>query len=847
MGLKQFYYKMEDKFYDFVEKHNLQKITDRIDKVMPSFVLFLIICVLLLTGLTYLVISLVSGSSTYVVYFKVVDGDSGMLLTDVPLQITTQDGINTYLTKNDGLTDQILVPKNTEIFVDVDFTNNGYSRFSESYLIDQQDQTITIALTYTNGNTENYITNYLFNLVDPNGTIIKSSGVVSFTCAGEGIAPRAINVYDGVVNVSADSLCNLKATVSIDGYQTKYDIPVVNGMNVNLFENEGSFSGTTSDITIYTKDLSGNSISNIKVVLKDDIGLIIDSCISGTGGSCTISDVQTGYYYYINITDNRINPIYGSIINEQIFLDSDLIKTYNLSSDVSGVIKIKVYDEDNQIMEDTLVSLKTEDSFLEEKYTDSSGLVTFNVSNLDLDYRAVVNVEGYFIVSKIVVPDEDPLNTTVQIIYLEKVTPNSIKPLNISVVDVSGNAYKFAKVVLFDANTGYMTDYSPKNTNYNGEAIFNVRSGDYFAVAVKGSSRAQSDVFTFDVRLAETYDPVVILMIPNKGYLNVKAVDKEENPIANVKVDVYDRFSYMNEDDELQVIKSELSDPNGEIFFEVDADSDYYVVISDPINDVYGKTQSRFVRVTPEVTKDLEVVLYNNVPASSKPEVIFHGLYKGDSVATGNLSTGEEYEAKFTLLMPNREDSDFEEYEEAGFIFRVGNTTYLENDPLYIKYIDVPNAESITKYTQYDNDQTTPYEVDGVYDVDTRTYEDAKWAKIVFSDNVSDEFYNAYEINAIVKVKDTAVVGQELKVDNLGYGLTDDGYETYSEYLGNQNNIAYFNVFNLETYGVGDEILCGDFFCYSSTIVDIEDDVRYNVTDSFSSMPNKNYKYHFML
>jgi hypothetical protein len=40
MSLKSFYYSIENKWYDFVEKTGLYKITDKIDRVMPSIVIF---------------------------------------------------------------------------------------------------------------------------------------------------------------------------------------------------------------------------------------------------------------------------------------------------------------------------------------------------------------------------------------------------------------------------------------------------------------------------------------------------------------------------------------------------------------------------------------------------------------------------------------------------------------------------------------------------------------------------------------------------------------------------------------------------------------------------------------
>jgi hypothetical protein len=58
------YTRLEDKWYNVIEKLNLTKIADAIDKHIPSFVLFLIVAIIIILGIfaiIYFVIFVSSG------------------------------------------------------------------------------------------------------------------------------------------------------------------------------------------------------------------------------------------------------------------------------------------------------------------------------------------------------------------------------------------------------------------------------------------------------------------------------------------------------------------------------------------------------------------------------------------------------------------------------------------------------------------------------------------------------------------------------------------------------------------------------------------------------------------
>ena len=103
MGLKKLYYNLEDKYYSFVERTGLYKVTDKIDKVMPSFILFILLIVILISGLVFLLLPSSQVKDGVDIQFEVIDAESGALLEDVTLMLTTSKDISSITTSSEGL------------------------------------------------------------------------------------------------------------------------------------------------------------------------------------------------------------------------------------------------------------------------------------------------------------------------------------------------------------------------------------------------------------------------------------------------------------------------------------------------------------------------------------------------------------------------------------------------------------------------------------------------------------------------------------------------------------------------------------------------------------------------
>ncbi len=844
MGLKKFYYYLEDKYYDFVEKTGIYKVTDKIDKVMPSFVLCILLMVILIAGLILLIVPNGGAGDSVSIQFKVIDAESGTFLENLSLVVTTTNDMTSINTNADGLTDEFRVLKNSSYQIDI--AEDGYDTFNEFFFSEDNDETVTLALEPIRLTPETV--SYSFSAIDSQtNQVVNKSGSVSFKCLNSVIAPSPKSFSNGLIVVDASPECTLTIdSITFDGYLSKYNFAINDNTSTIILDPQEINFGDTDDLKLVfnVANSLGATLSNIKINLTNNFGTI-DTCTTSSTGNCTIENLASGEYI-ANFSDVRIIPIYSSQ-SQTYYLSESSTKNIVLNSDVKGYISVRIIGS-NVSISNAEVSLKSEiNNVIETKYSDVNGYVLFTVPEIR-DYNVVVDAEGYLIQRKLVFASSTiPSNPIV--IPLTLITPATLQPLNVRVITWDGKGFKFAKVVLYDAETGFLTDYKPALANYDGNVVIDISSGKYIAKAVKGSTVGESAEFEFNVKYPNNTGVINIPMGINESSLKVTVVDKDDNPVPYARVDVYDRFSYYNFMPAIP-IKSELTNSQGTMEFFLDADNDYYVVASPGIEGDYGKTQSRFIRVTATNNAELNVTLFSQNSSNTKPRMVFVGIYKEGQEVKDNLTAGTDYEVRYNFLVPQNRTGD-DSFDEIGFMLRTGTSSMIENDNIFIKNIDVPYIDSVLKYTQFN--LNAPHESEGFSDDDSSTEGNSKWVQATLKKGPIDYsgilgFYNSYEIAATINVKDIAAFGEEIKIFALGYGFNNnDDYETYSEYLGPNENVEYYDVYESMTYGVGDELICSTDFCFSSNIVDTLDDLRYEVTDGFGAKPNKKYKYTFTL
>ncbi len=833
MSLKKMYYNLENKYYEFVEKTGLYKITDKIDKFMPSMIFFILLIIAVIAGIL-LLLPFAPGSDHNEVNFFV-KSVTDQPISGVPLLITTEFGEeHSVITDQYGKTTSVFLPKNTTYTLTVDYTSFGYNTFSENYFSEKRYEEKTIVLEEASDPTQHV--NYQFSVVDSSSQSIPA-GTAYFACEGDsGIAPSPVSVVNGVVNVSAEESCILTATIRADGYHEVSNKPITSSTTQLVLTGTGYFAGTY-DVSIYVKDTDGIGVSNIKVSAYKDYAVLQTTCITDESGFCKLEDLPSASYD-IRTSDNR-SPAQYSLESTQISnLSNNTERSIVVTKEVTGYILAKVNDHTGTALEDAVVYLKVVDQTIDQRYTQEDGTVLFSVSNNSLDYRVVVDVEGYMIESRFVIPSTDVPTTPTVTITLEQVSSSTAKPLSLRVVGHDGKGYPNAQVVLYNAETGLLTDYTPKKSDYDGNITFSaVRSGRYYAKAFKGSSTGTSQEFEFDIRTSQAMDLVVIPMSVSKGMLTINVVDKDDYPVSNATVNVYDIYSSYS-----SPIKRELTNTLGQYSVEMDADQLLYVVVSDEFGGL-GTTQSEYIYLEPDGSS-LKVTLYPEKGPLTQPELKYNGIYRDGSLIRDSLKAGEEYTAKYTLFVPqNRTGND--RFDNVGAIISTGSKQYLENESIYIKEINMagsPGTTNIRKYIRYDDEDyltTSNFE-------ESETNDDAKWALLRLTR--SYDYFSAYEIVVTLKVKDSAVFGEELNLNYIGFGETKSGNVEilFKDFAQNVSEIKK-DTLNEKRLSIGDETSCDNDFCFNMVVVDNNENLRTDVIDSYTAKPLIDYTATFTL
>ncbi|HOZ35779.1 MAG TPA: hypothetical protein PLK55_02245, partial [archaeon] len=842
MGLKKFYYSIENKWYDFVEKTGLYKVTDKIDKFMPSLIFFILLIIMIIAGI-FLLLPMIKGSGDIELTFKVMDEfDEPVPLA--PVLVTTSDDAYNLKTNENGLTSKIRLPFNTKYSVDIDYFGSDYESYSEEFVAEYDDE-IDI---YLYSISEETTSTYSFTLVDSQTRMqINKTGTIEFMCSNFGVLPpNSLTFSSGNITIIADSDCQLKAkSIMIEGYVTRNDISIT--------QNIGTIDFVSSDpidfeavypvyVTVLGED--GSPLTGMRAELyTNGIAAYGKNCTT-TAGSCTILSVDAGSYV-LKITDTRAVPEYG-LVEESIIVSGITPKTINMTRTIAGYIQVKVKRTNNQAIENAEVKLKYGDNIISSGHTtNSNGIVNVPVYDLSRTYRVVASKEGYLVgsASNITASESIPTNPTVTI-TLQQITPQTTATVKVTVLDsVTVKGFSHAQVVLYDSTTGFLTDYDSQITNSDGNCTFRVAPGTYYAKAFKGSSEGVSEEFEVIISSSTEEVNVIIPIEVVKTSINITVVDHYGEPVPRANILLFDKYNSRR-----AIWGGDLANIDGTFLIsDLVSDSEVYAVISD-IADNLGATQSEYIYLKADTINELKVTLYPKQTSLQKPEIKFLGFFNdvGEKL-NGYLKSGADYKARFLLLIPQDRDGR-DEFEEVGAVVRTGSPSsvaspYMENDSIYIRSINLPNAE-VTRYTQYSSESG----YDGIDDVDTLTEGDAKWAKILFNEIYGSNYANAYTIMADVKVKDTAVYGEEVAINYLGYGYTENNrYETDPiDDTPNSNDLEYMTQ-KTENFNIGEEQACSDDFCFNLNIINLDEDLREDVVDNYTASPNQHYKLRFGL
>lgn len=827
-----FYTSLEEKWYSFLDKLegkgiHVYGIVDQIDKVIPSFILLLIVVALLIIGGILLIANFMPAVMPQAAYkLYVLDMDGKGVATTINLE--WEKGGKVAASNTDGYTPDIKdIPANADVTISVEDTK--YETFSEEIKWGGAEfangvYKITLEKIIVPPKT------YRFYIKDTEtGALITKSLTVTFSCRNIGAsAPASKTVSTGTVDVTEPDNCG-GLLVSIRPFDNSYEAlssePLTtNGQSIMLQASEFEKSTITVNVKI-----NGQFVTDAMTVT-----LYKNSCDAGTYVSSAVAQngqavFSTASGTYCASTTSTAKYASGKSEIVSVGEGDAATATINLSESIAGQIIIQVLDKKtNEKIGNALVTLKWQDSIVESQTTaaDKNATVSFSLKNA-ADYTVIVNHEDYCLETK----ENVQISAAVQVIKLEKFTPACGSTLHVKVVDKRDNKPINNAVVGLFSEERYSLGLKEKISDINGDVEFTgIRTGKYTAFAYKGNFSGWSEVMSFDER--DSRDILTVAIdIPN-GNINLKVTDRDGKGIQFAEVSLLDSATNEKVGGGSKPVESITGDVN----FIIKADKLIYAVVT---KSGYTDYTSAVYSIPANGTRIINVILEPEI-ISGDISIEFTGLYTSTGMLATVLAPGNEYTVKFKLRIPKNSG-----YDKIGLHARVGTHSEMELDKILIKKLNIPGSANIIKSTSYN--PPAGYEVDAEH----ITSGDAKWASVEWQDFRT----GIIEASADVKIKQNASPEDEIKLYYRAWGITNDQKYKRAPYdsdLGEAESIPakkqslYAKAYE-EVRQVGEETLCTDKFCFNASILDEENDIVQQALDFYTTKIFGDYTLRFTL
>ncbi|MFH1588862.1 MAG: carboxypeptidase-like regulatory domain-containing protein [Candidatus Diapherotrites archaeon] len=668
-SIRGVYFSFEEKWYAFLDvldakKIPVYKIIDPIDKVIPSFALFLGLSALIVLLIFALVLMLVFGGGKSSVLFYV--HSDNVPLEGVELVLTqfpeSAEGTEeapepieqSTVTGEDGYAKADLLP----LPVLIEISEGGYDKFREEFeLVSDEGNVKEIEIELKKEST-GPVRRKIELRDSSNSMKISKRAKFDFKCSG-GEAPESATSTGGYEVKDIDSLCkDLQVKVSeVEGYNDSSFVSIPSATNVvRLVAESGNTPPDTvtpkGTLDVFVVDSLENPVSGVDISVKDNItGQLIDGGNTDSSGSESFELTALKTYLVEAYDDDT-----GFMGQDTAYiLEGETAEvTFILASDLNADAKVfmKFVDGDSSSpVQGVQASLFSGGIEKLTRYSDAGGIIAIplNFDSNALFVRA--SRTGY--VLKIVdnVQRMNPDASTPQTIQLSPATASNSGTVAVTVYDseyYGGGLLENSFVKVFNE---FYPDVFVESGLTNSEGKINayfLAPGTYYASAYYEESFGQSGHEDLDA--GDTLDLNVQLDEDINGLLNiiVKGMDAdlEKTPLADANVKVFDSKGNLignyKSDAEGKIVP--LSLPGGRIYTLTALKPGYFSTTKETLELPYAGSLS-------------ETVLLFSEDMADEPTV-FYGGYTGDIPAGGglyrpNLTTiGKTYTANFYLFIP---------------------------------------------------------------------------------------------------------------------------------------------------------------------------------------------------
>lgn len=804
--IREFYYKLEDKFYafvDFLDSKGIPayRIVEALEsRNIPSFPVFIAMCLILVILLVLLFTGFFGGIGTppnVSLTVKVTD-ESGVAVQGARVVVSWEDKTVSKSTNAEGKA-TFQIPAGVNFKVDV--TKKGYMDASSQFRGITKDETKTIKLKKEQPKTiKKVIKFYKENTQE----LVTEELNIYITCSDNPDFEMEAIVNDGMVEAEVPEDCG---SINVEVTGTNFSgggAVLINDPSPIIFL-EGA-EETTGTIVVTVTNVQGEPLARITIAAYNvPEGKTIDDVVpsiaqTSESGQVELTDMLPGTYYIV-ASDDLFSKYKETMIGPfELAPDETVRKTITMEEAIVGTIRIKVVDvTTNQPIPGALVELMRNNVVQKNALTEADGSVAINVAE-DLSYNVRVSAQGYY---KAVIRDVRVSPTLYEISLQRKQGEGGA--IVVKVLDEKTNKpLQNIKVTLRDRAT--RVPLETKATGADGIAkFFGLKPGTYYATAEKAGVMISA---TRDIDLSENEMEIVEirLTIP-KGTIVVRVKGEFDEPVKDATVIAYDLVTKKR-------IGEERTTADGIAQFSIPLDTTPYFVVK---KEGLLPTITLPAKPTKGIDVNVDVSMY---PEPASVEVKFLGLKAKGQDVMDTLQPGQRYEALFVLLVPSDRP-----YEMFGIHVRTGNeeegeTVTVEEDPLYIRNVtaSTPRIKRGASYTPpLGSPEDTKRGPKGM----------AKWVSVEWvPDGNSIPTSGAFILSVTIQTKTFDSEDEQLWLRYRGYAVAEEAYyrDPKDAELGMLESTAdkgalYANT-KQKLFRPGATMVCNAGYCVSFTLED---------------------------
>jgi hypothetical protein len=810
-GLKEnilnFYYSLEDKYYDLMDKINskipVYKVIDPIDELIPSFLLFAGIILVLLLLVLYFAFFSVASTESAVFTVTLTKEDSSEILAGYKVFLFV-DGNKNSLVTDENAQVSIGVPLNTKVKIEVKDVP-GYMDYNKLVYVTKKEQFFTVKLkkkqeiVLSSGWRKRTI-----YFKDESGRLVNELLRVSFACSegsdfleivGETSLRTSITSGSLQLKVNEDECTEIFFSVESSDYES-----ITNELlssNTIYLERKKEPKGT---IHIKVFDELGNLIED---TLK--FSLFEESDFNSVNGFDSVSiysgtkdfEVNPGNYY-IKVFDARSEPKYSCnnssdakelLAGEEITFEVDC---FVVSSD--DLILISVVDKaSGEAVNSRIELFKKEENqfkFFEVKKNVSSA--SFAVDDNKSGFIALISSKNYLLHLTKLLHAGDSVK-----VELEKLTEmNSGKAL-IKVSNFKGNTASSGKVYLRFAS-GPLKDYRiySKPIGFKGKALIEgVKPGQYYAEAQTKTERGFSVSKSIDANKLTEFE---VRMKRERGWVELNVFKENSSKLSGFNVVFFDALTGK----EIPSTEFVFDSKKNLYFF---TEGSYFAVVS---KEGYVPTRSKKFRVVINSKTVVNVVLKKK-KASEAVSIDFVGFFKENGLPLTSLSLNQEYSADF-LVAVNPDINVF----YFDFLIGTGRENSMNRDSIYITSFENPFPEEmqVKKSTSFTGDYSVDFE-------SNLTEGNSKVVLASFDDfDYRESSDTAFTVSVKFKLKQRILDANNLVLFFRALAVRDRENPEYFLDPEDDREFTSLEEYAYSKHKIKDIELCEEDFCYSFSV-----------------------------